>query len=110
MSMAGKRIYETDAVKAFAAGMSTASRRKYDHALEVIRQIGYLRYPEAEKFDEYENLFAIRIVTSGNERFFYCYDDGEMVIVLHSFAKRTKKTPRAELQKALRIRKELLGE
>ena len=71
---------------------------------------GYLRYPEAEKFDEYENLFAIRIVTSGNERFFYCYDDGEMVIVLHSFAKRTKKTPRAELQKALRIRKELLGE
>ena len=99
-----------DAVKAFAAGMSTASKRKYDHALEVIRQIGYLRYPEAEKFDEYENLFAIRIVTSGNERFFYCYDDGEMVVVLHSFAKRTKKTPRAELQKALRIRKELLGE
>ena len=108
--MAGKRIYETDAVKDFAAGMSAASKRKYDHALAALRQVGYLRYPEAEKFDDYDNLFAIRIITSGNERFFYCYDDGEMVAVLHSFAKKTEKTPRSEIRHALRIRKELFGE
>lgn len=108
--MAGKRIYETDAVKAFVAGMSPASKRKYDHALSVLRQVGYLRYPEAEKFDEHDNLFAIRIITPGNERFFYCYDDGDMVAVLHSFAKKTKKTPLSEIKKALRIRRELLGE
>ena len=47
--MAGKQIYETDAVKAFYEKMSEASRRKYDHALVVIRQFGYLRAPEAEK-------------------------------------------------------------
>lgn len=108
--MAEKRIYETDAVKAFAAGMSAASKRKYDNALSVLRQVGYLRYPEAEKFDDYDNLFAIRIITRGNERFFYCYDDGDMVAVLHAFAKKTDKTPLSEIRHALRIRKELLGE
>ena len=108
--MKGKRIYETEAVKAFYAEMSAASKRKYDHALAVLRQNGRLRYPEAEKFDEYDNLFAIRIITQGNERFFYCYDDGEVVAVLHAFAKKTTKTPLSEIKYALKIRNGLLGE
>ena len=108
--MAGKQIYETDAVKAFYEKMSAASRRKYDHALVVIRQFGYLRAPEAEKLDGYDNLFAIRIMTPGNERFFYCYDDGTMVVVLHAFSKKTAKTPLSEIRLALKVRKELLGE
>ena len=107
--MRGKRIYETEAVKAFYAKMSAASKRKYDHALAVLRQNGRLRYPEAEKFDEHDNLFAIRVITQGNERFFYCYDDGEFVAVLHAFAKKTAKTPLSEIRHALDVRKGLLG-
>ena len=109
-AMAGKQIYETDAVKSFYGRMSAASRRKYDHALVAIRQFGYLRAPEAEKLEGYDNLFAIRIMTPGNERFFYCYDDGTMVVVLHAFSKRTMKTPTSEIRFALKVRKELLGE
>lgn len=105
-----KRIYETDAVKAFYAAMSAASKRKYDHALAVLRESGRLRYPEAEKFAEQDNLFAIRIISQGNERFFYCYDDGETVAVVHAFAKRTAKTPPLEIRHALMVRKTLLGE
>ena len=40
--MAGKRIYETDAVKAFAAQMSSASLRKYllaKRALAIKREL-----------------------------------------------------------------------
>lgn len=34
---------------------------------------------------------------------------GDLVLVLHGYAKRTKKIPQRELETALRIRDELLG-
>ena len=107
--MAGKRIYETDAVKAFAARMSAASLRKYRIAKEALALRGWIGYPEGEKFSQYDNLFAIRILTDGNERFFYCYDTGDLVVVLHAFEKRTRKTPLSEINRALKIKGELLG-
>lgn len=107
--MAGKRIYETDAVKAFAAQMSSASLRKYLHAKGAIAERGWIGYPEGEKFNEYDNLFAIRILTGGNERFFYCYDTGDLVVILHAFEKKTRKTPHSEIKRALAIKRELLG-
>ena len=107
--MASKRIYETDAVKAFAAQMSSASKRKYLLAKSVLAERGWIGYPEDEKFSQYDNLFAIRIVTRGNERFFYCYENPDLVLILHAFTKKTMKTPNAELNYALKIKKELLG-
>ena len=104
-----KRIYETEAVKAFASRMSPLSRRKYLLAKSALAMYGRLGYPEGEKFGQYDNLFAIRILSGGNERFFYCYDTGDVVAVLHAFTKRTKKTPLAEINQALKIRSELFG-
>ena len=107
--MARKNIVETAEVRAFAERMSPLSRRKYDRALFGLREFGYLRMPEAEKVDGYDNLFAIRIMTDGNERFFYAYDDGVNVYVLHAYEKRTPKIPQSEINHALQIKKELLG-
>ena len=107
--MAKKNIYETDAVKAFVNGMSAVSQRKYRLARQLLAEVGYLRYPAAEKIEGYDNLFAIRIITPGNERLFYCYEVGDLVIVLHGYAKRTKRIPPAELQTALKVMTELLG-
>ena len=108
--MARKNIVETSEVRAFAEQMSPLSRRKYDRALFGLREFGYLRMPEAEKVEGYENLFAIRIMTDGNERFFYAYDDGINIYVLHAYEKRTPKIPQSEINQALKIKRELLGE
>ena len=107
--MAKKNIYETDAVKAFVSGMSAASQRKYDIALQTLRVVGYLHYPMGEKVVGHDDIFAIRIITDGNERFFYCYDDGDTVAILHGYAKTTRKIPRREIERALRIKNRLFG-
>ena len=107
--MAQKQIYETDEVKAFAAGMSSVSRRKYAFAKQVLADMGYLRAPIAEKVEGQENLFAIRILSDGNERFFYCYDDGTLIVILHGYAKTTNKIPPRELATAIRVKNELFG-
>ena len=104
-----KQIFETDEVKAFVANMSPLSRRKYMQARQVLSDVGYLRYPVGEKVEGLEDIFVIRILTKGNERFFYCYDDGDFVAVLHGYAKTTKRIPKSELTQALRVKDQLFG-
>jgi len=50
---------------------------------------------------------AIRIRHGLNVRFLYCYAIGDIVWILNGFEKKTKKTPPAEIRKALKIMKEL---
>ena len=103
-----KRLYETDAVKEFAAGMSKDSQDDYNIAKGLLRKHGRLQYPEGKKLSGYKNLFEIRILRDGNERFFYAYDDGDTVVIAHAFAKDTQKTPKTEIKKALKIIKKLI--
>ena len=104
-----KTVIETPAVREFASRMSPLSQRKYDRALFGLREFGYLRMPEAEKVNGYENLFAIRVMTDGNERFFYAYDTGVNAYILHAYEKRSERIPIAEINHALQIKNELLG-
>lgn len=104
-----KNIYQTEAVMAFADAMSAPSRRKYYAALSLLEEDGVLGYPRAEKVAGHRNLFEIRIITPGNERFFYCYDAGTTIYVVHAFEKRTRKTPSREIAKAIAIRNNLIG-
>ena len=107
--MAAKRIYETDEVKSFVAGMSSASKRKYMQARQVLADFGDLRYPLGEKVDGYDDVFVIRILTKGNERFFYCFDEGDIIAVLHGFSKKTQRIQQRELSRALRVMNQLFG-
>lgn len=63
-----------------------------------------LREPDAKKIAP--NLFEIRVkVTRMQYRLFYCYIDENGIWVLSGFVKKTRKTPDAEIRKALKIKK-----
>lgn len=48
-----------------------------------------------------EGLFEIRLIgTEGIARVFYCTVVGQRIVMLHSFIKKTQKTPRQELELA----------
>lgn len=87
--------------------MDALSQRKYVALLQLLEERGFLRAPFAEKVECEENLFALRIMTAGNYRYFYCYDAGSIIFVLHGYSKRTNRIPRRKLARALAIRKEL---
>ena len=63
--------------------------------------------PLGEKIEAEENLFAIRVMTGGNYRFFYCYDTGTIIYVLNGYQKKSRLIPKRELKRAKQIRKEL---
>jgi len=43
-------------------------------------------------------------------RFFYCYKKNRIIIILHGFTKKTQKTPRKELEIAIKRKKEIENE
>ena len=57
--------------------------------------------------DGTDGLFEIRIEFESNiYRIFCCFDEGNLVIIFHGFQKKTRKTPKIEIQKAVKIKEE----
>ena len=58
-----------------------------------------------------EGLFEIRVqLASDIFRIFCFFDEGKLVILMNGFQKKTQKTPKKEIEKALKIKKEYENE
>ena len=54
-----------------------------------------------------DGLFEIRIEYQSNiYRIFCCFDEGNLVVLFNGFQKKSQKTPKKEIDKALRIKEE----
>jgi len=55
-----------------------------------------------------EGLFEVRAkAKEGIDRSIYCYQKGKKIIILHYFVKKDQKTPKRDLQIALKRKKEI---
>jgi phage-related protein len=60
-----------------------------------------------EQMTGYDGLFCIRIEFESNIfRLFCCFDKGNIVVLFNGFQKKTQKTPKKEIAKAITIMKE----
>ena len=58
-----------------------------------------------------KNLYYLRIKQSSNiYRIFFCYDEGKIIVLFNGFQKKTQKTPKSEISKALKIQKRYFDE
>lgn len=57
-----------------------------------------------------DGLFELRVEWQGNiYRIFFCFDEGQIVILFNGFQKKTEKTPEREIKQALKLKKEYDG-
>lgn len=55
----------------------------------------------------YDELWEIRIEFEGNiYRVFCCFDEGNLVVLFNGFQKKSQKTPKKKIEKAMRIKEE----
>ena len=55
----------------------------------------------------YDGLFEIRVEYQSNiYRIFCCFDKGQLVVLFNGFQKKTQKTPKKEIEKAMRLKQE----
>jgi len=54
-----------------------------------------------------DGLFEIRIEFQSNiYRIFCCFDEGDLVVLFNGFQKKSQKTPKQEIDKALKLKEE----
>jgi putative addiction module killer protein len=78
---------------------------KIDYVLQIL--ISVQRIPT--KFFKHleDGIFEIRVEVGSNiYRIFTFFDDNKLVVLLHGFQKKTQKTPRKEIERAKRLRKD----
>ena len=103
----GKRVEFTPGAWRFYTAQSEAVKAAFGDALAKLEAAGRLEYPQGKAIAP--NLYEIRVKVSPNQyRLFYCYFDPNGVLVLSGFVKKTQKTPKHEIDKAKRIRAEVL--
>jgi phage-related protein len=80
---------------------------KIDYVLFLVTVAERIPKKFFDQMTGYDGLFEIRIEFESNIfRIFCCFDEGNLVVLFNGFQKKTQKTPKNEIEKALKIKQE----
>ena len=93
--------------KDFYSKQSLTVRKKIDWTLLVLRNTRIVPEKFLKHLTNTDGLWEVRI-SAGNGifRVFCFFDKGHLIILLSGFQKKTQKTPKIEIKKAERLKKE----
>jgi phage-related protein len=79
--------------------------------LDLIEEIPRVPETYLKHIENTNGLYEIRVkIGSDIYRIFCFFDDGKLVVLANGFQKKTQKTPKKEIDKALKIKKEYESE
>jgi len=91
----------------FYKALDLKVKQKVKHVLELIRQVNRVPEKFLAPMSGYDGLFEVRIECQSNiYRVFCCFDEGKLIVLFNGFQKKTQKTPKNEIEKAMRLMKE----
>ena len=91
----------------FYKNLDVKVKSKIQYVFELIKQVD--RVPERflAPIIGFKGLFEIRIEYQSNiYRVFCCFDEGKLIVLFNGFQKKTQKTPKEEIEKAMRLKNE----
>lgn len=113
--MAEKNFRTVEAYKNYFAdfldGLRQPAKAKVYWTLALIESIPRVSEKYLKKLEGTDGLFEIRVEFGGDIfRIFCFFDDGKLIILLNGFAKKSQKTPKREIERALRLREQYYEE
>ena len=95
----------------FLSRQTQAVKDKIYWTISLLETLPRISDTYLKKLDSTDGLYEMRIQFGGNiYRIFCFFDDGKLIILLNGFDKKTQKTPRREIERALRLRDEYYEE
>lgn len=95
------------AFEEFMDGLPQRVQRKVLQVLRIIEEIELIPASYMKHLSGTKGLYEIRIQMSGDAfRIFCFFDEKKLVVLLGGFQKKSTKTPRREIQKALKLKEE----
>lgn len=80
---------------------------KIQYVFEVIKQVERVPDKFLKHLTGTEGLYEIRVrVQSNIFRIFCCFDEGKLIVLFNAFQKKSEKTPKNEIEKAMLLMNE----
>ena len=106
-----KTIVYKDFFWEFYNAQNAEVQTKIDWTIGIVRILQFIPTKYFEHLTGTDGLFEMRIKVSSNIfRIFCCFDEGNLVILFNGFQKKTQKTPKSEIEKATKLKKEYFEE
>lgn len=87
------------------------TKEKIDFVLDLIRNVERVPAKFLKYLEGTDGLYEIRVRTiSGSIRIFSFFDEGKQIILINCFTKKTNKTPKQEISKAITLKEEYFNE
>ncbi len=84
---------------------------KIDWTIDLVKTLKVVPKVYFDHMTGTDGIWEIRVQVGNNIfRVFCCFDEGNLVILLSGFQKKTQKTPQGEIDKAERLKKEYFDE
>jgi len=104
-------IFYKDYFEKFFVKQNQKVKEKIIWTLELIEDLERVPETYLKHIESTEGLYEIRVRIGRNYiRVFYFFDRDKLIIIIHGFQKKTKKTPRKEIETALKIMEEYRNE
>jgi phage-related protein len=82
-------------------------KSKFQYVFELIKQVKMVPKKFLAPMTGYDGLFEIRVEYQSNiYRVFCCFDRGELIVLFNGFRKKSQKTPKKEIEKAMKLKNE----
>jgi phage-related protein len=100
-------VFYKDYFLDFYEQQSKSVRVKIDYVLQLISVLDRVPEKFLKHIEGTDGLYEVRVeVGKSIFRIFCFFDEGRLVIVANGFQKKSQKTPKTELDRALKIKKE----
>lgn len=88
----------------FFNSLDDKTQTKVDEILYFISILDIIPVKYLKKIVNTTGLYEIRIEYGSNiYRIFCCFDEGKLIVLFNGFQKKTQKTPKKEIEKALKV-------
>ena len=104
-------IFYKDYFEEFFEKQREKVKAKIIWTLELIQELDRIPETYLKHIENTDGLFEIRIQQGSDiYRIFCFFDQGQLIILTNGFQKKTQKTPKKEIEKALKIKQEYENE
>jgi phage-related protein len=95
----------------FYASLSPEVKKKFNWTLQLVSVIDRVPEKYFSHMTGSSGLFEIRVEVGSNiYRVFSFFDEGKLIVLVNGFIKKTQKTPKSEIELAVKLKKQYFDE
>ncbi len=95
----------------YLSGLNSRIQKKFKWILIFVEEIDRIPVKFLKHLEGTDGLYEIRVEFEANAYRIFCFfDEGQIIVVLNSFQKKSEKTPKKEIDLALKLKKQYFDE